>query len=51
VKLSAEDIKELTGLVSADDVAGSRMHGGFEQASWKYANTPPLNLSEQDYYG
>ena len=44
VKLSHEDIKELTDLVSADDVAGGRTYGGFEHTSWKYANTPPLNL-------
>ncbi|KAF3324373.1 aldo-keto reductase 1 [Carex littledalei] len=45
VKLSDEDIKELTDMVSADDVAGGRTHGELEHnTSWKYANTPPLNL-------
>ncbi|KAF3338550.1 aldo-keto reductase 1 [Carex littledalei] len=44
VKLSDEDMKELTDLLNADDVAGSRIYGGYEHTSWKYANTPPLNL-------
>lgn len=44
VKLSDEDIKELTDLVSADDVAGGRTSGGHEHTIWKYANTPSLNL-------
>jgi aryl-alcohol dehydrogenase-like predicted oxidoreductase len=45
VKLSDEDIKELTDLVSADDVAGGRSHSGnHERTNWNYANTPPLNL-------
>jgi diketogulonate reductase-like aldo/keto reductase len=44
VKLSDEDIKELTDLVNADDVAGSRSVSGNDLANWKYANTPPLNL-------
>ncbi|XP_078159057.1 putative aldo-keto reductase 1 [Carex rostrata] len=43
LKLSDEDIKELTDLVNADDVAGSRLLSGNESAQWKYANTPPLN--------
>jgi aryl-alcohol dehydrogenase-like predicted oxidoreductase len=43
IKLLDEDIKELTELVSADDVAGGRTYSGHEQTNWKYANTPPLN--------
>ncbi|KAF3337442.1 aldo-keto reductase 1 [Carex littledalei] len=44
VKLSDEDIKELTDLVNADDAAGGRTYGGYEHTSWKYSNTPPLNI-------
>jgi diketogulonate reductase-like aldo/keto reductase len=44
LKLSDEDMKELTDLVSADAVAGSRIYKAFEHANWNYANTPPLNL-------
>jgi len=44
LKLSDEDIKELTDLVSADDVAGGRAYDEHEHSNWKYANTPPLNL-------
>ncbi|KAF3341909.1 putative aldo-keto reductase 1 [Carex littledalei] len=44
LKLSDEDIKELTELVSSDDVAGGRIYTAYEHANWNYANTPPLNL-------
>ncbi|KAF3336756.1 perakine reductase-like protein [Carex littledalei] len=44
VPIPDEDIKELTDLVNADDVAGDRTYSGYEHTSWKYANTPHLNL-------
>ena len=44
LKLSDEDIKELTDLVSADDVAGGRTYNAYMHANWNYANTPPLSL-------
>jgi len=44
LKLSDEDMKELTDLVSADAVAGGRIYKAFEHANWNYANTPPLSM-------
>jgi diketogulonate reductase-like aldo/keto reductase len=41
VKLSKEDLKEISAAVPLDDVAGSRYYNGLDHASWKYANTPP----------
>lgn len=41
VKLSEEKVKEISAAVPVNDVAGSRYFNGFEQLSWKFANTPP----------
>jgi diketogulonate reductase-like aldo/keto reductase len=46
VKLSDEDIKELSELVREEDAAGGRHYNGFEHANWRYADTPPFNLPE-----
>ena len=41
VKLSEEDLREISAAVPVDDIAGSRYYNGFDQLSWKFANTPP----------
>ncbi|GAU11625.1 hypothetical protein TSUD_346170 [Trifolium subterraneum] len=43
VKLSEEELKEISAVVPIDDVAGDRHYSGFDQSSWtwKFANTPP----------
>ncbi|KAL5061120.1 hypothetical protein RYX36_032724 [Vicia faba] len=41
LKLSEEDVKEISAAVPVDDVAGSRYYNGSDQLSWKFANTPP----------
>ncbi|KAJ0982446.1 hypothetical protein J5N97_010701 [Dioscorea zingiberensis] len=40
VKLTEEELREISDMVSAEEVAGSRVYGSFESLSWKYANTP-----------
>lgn len=41
VKLSEEDLKEISDAVPVDDVAGGRTYRGMDQFCWKFANTPP----------
>uniref|UniRef100_M8BTP4 Auxin-induced protein n=1 Tax=Aegilops tauschii TaxID=37682 RepID=M8BTP4_AEGTA len=41
VKLSKEDLKEISAAVPAGEVAGSRIIGILEPYSWRVANTPP----------
>ncbi|XP_042517586.1 probable aldo-keto reductase 1 [Macadamia integrifolia] len=41
VKLTEEDLKEISDAVPIDVVAGSRTADIFLQCSWKFANTPP----------
>uniref|UniRef100_A0A0E0IS58 NADP-dependent oxidoreductase domain-containing protein n=2 Tax=Oryza TaxID=4527 RepID=A0A0E0IS58_ORYNI len=41
VKLSKEDLKEISAAVPAGEVAGSRLIGVLEPYSWRVANTPP----------
>jgi diketogulonate reductase-like aldo/keto reductase len=43
VKLSEDELKEISAVVPIDDVAGSRHYSGLDQSSWtwKFANTPP----------
>ena len=41
VKLSKEDLKEISAAVPAAEVAGSRVLGILEPYSWRVANTPP----------
>ncbi|KAJ3690861.1 hypothetical protein LUZ61_020025 [Rhynchospora tenuis] len=40
VKLSEDDLKEISEAVSVDEVAGYRAHGFMEPFSWRFANTP-----------
>jgi len=40
LRLTNEDLKEISDVVSAQDVAGSRTISFAESYSWKYANTP-----------
>jgi hypothetical protein len=40
VKLSKEDLEEISGAVPAGEVAGSRLLGVLEPYSWRLANTP-----------
>ncbi|XP_044481365.1 probable aldo-keto reductase 1 [Mangifera indica] len=41
VKLTKEDLKEISDAVPIDEVAGDRVYESMESASWIYANTPP----------
>jgi len=41
VKLSEEDLREISAAVPVDDIAGSRYYNGLDHISWKFANTPP----------
>ncbi|XP_042416523.1 perakine reductase-like [Zingiber officinale] len=47
VKLTKEDLEELSDAVREEEVAGSRSYGSFEPSNWKYADTPlmPANPS------
>lgn len=40
VKLTDEDLKEITSQIRADDVAGGRQYNSYAHTSWKYADTP-----------
>ncbi|XP_020696962.1 probable aldo-keto reductase 1 [Dendrobium catenatum] len=40
VKLTEDDLKELSNAISIQEVAGSNNWGYMESISWKYANTP-----------
>ncbi|PON87140.1 Aldo/keto reductase/potassium channel subunit beta [Trema orientale] len=40
VKLSNEDLKEISDLVPINEVAGDRIHDVFLRCTWKFANTP-----------
>ncbi|KAK2632197.1 hypothetical protein EUGRSUZ_L01877 [Eucalyptus grandis] len=41
VKLTEEDVKEISDAVPIDDIGGDRISEHFVRRSWKYANTPP----------
>ncbi|KAH9754037.1 Aldo ket red domain-containing protein [Citrus sinensis] len=41
IKLTKEDLKEISDAVPIEEVAGDRDPEGFDKASWKFANTPP----------
>ncbi|KAF8017962.1 hypothetical protein BT93_H2996 [Corymbia citriodora subsp. variegata] len=41
VKLTEEDVKEISDAVPIDDIAGDRVNEHFVRVSWKHANTPP----------
>nr|ACU24567.1 unknown [Glycine max] len=41
VKLSKDDLKEITDAVPIFEVAGDRTTDAFVRCSWKFANTPP----------
>ncbi|XP_056168087.1 probable aldo-keto reductase 1 [Syzygium oleosum] len=40
VKLTEEDVKEISDAVPIDDIAGDRINEHYVRCSWKYANTP-----------
>ncbi|GKV27324.1 hypothetical protein SLEP1_g36509 [Rubroshorea leprosula] len=41
VKLTKEDLKEISDALPLEDVAGPRISERFYQVTWKFANTPP----------
>ncbi|OVA03462.1 Aldo/keto reductase [Macleaya cordata] len=45
VKLTKEDLKEVSDAVPTDEVAGVRIHDNMYSCTWKFANTPPLKRS------
>jgi diketogulonate reductase-like aldo/keto reductase len=45
VKLSKEDLEEITNLVKENEVSGKRTFFNHEHITWRFANTPPVNIS------
>ncbi|XP_038970236.1 probable aldo-keto reductase 1 [Phoenix dactylifera] len=45
VKLTKEDLEEISNVVREEEVTGSRTSSQFEKAGWKYANTPPKDIN------
>ncbi|XP_050275015.1 probable aldo-keto reductase 1 [Quercus robur] len=43
VKLTEEDLKEISDAVPIKDVAGGRSYQNMDHFQWKFANTPPKN--------
>ncbi|XP_030958115.1 probable aldo-keto reductase 1 [Quercus lobata] len=43
VKLTEEDLKEISDAVPIEDVAGGRSYQNMDHFQWKFANTPPKN--------
>ena len=41
VKLTKEDLKEISDAVTLDEVAGDRELSALSKYAWKFANTPP----------
>ncbi|KAH9754021.1 Aldo ket red domain-containing protein [Citrus sinensis] len=41
VKLTNEDLKEISDAVPTEEVAGGRYPDSFDKTSWNFANTPP----------
>lgn len=41
VKLTKEDLKEISIAVPIEEVAGDRVFDGMKHLTWKFANTPP----------
>lgn len=41
VKLSEEDLQEISDAIPMEEVAGDREFGLITNLSWKFANTPP----------
>ena len=40
VKLTEEDLKEISDAVPIEEVAGDRTYGNMKKATWTFANTP-----------
>ncbi|KAF8017965.1 hypothetical protein BT93_H2998 [Corymbia citriodora subsp. variegata] len=49
IKLTEEDVKEISDAVPADDVAGDRESEQTVRFSWKYANTPSIDGKPSAY--
>ncbi|KAL4637476.1 hypothetical protein ACB092_03G080000 [Castanea dentata] len=43
VKLTEDDLKEITDVVPIEEVAGGRSYQSMDHFLWKFANTPPQN--------
>ncbi|GAB2287420.1 palmitoyltransferase akr1 [Dionaea muscipula] len=43
LKLTAEDVKEISSAVPISEVAGDRTYEGFGYLSWKFADTPKIS--------
>lgn len=46
MKLTEEDLKEITDAVPIHEVAGPRMFDAYYRATYKFADTPPLKNSK-----
>jgi len=44
VKLTDEDLKEITTHIRADDVAGGRQYNSYAHTAWKDADTKEVEL-------
>ena len=44
VKLTDEDLKEITTQIRADDVAGGRQYNSYAHTAWKDADTKEVEL-------
>lgn len=45
VKLTVEDLKEISDAVGVDEVAGNKIHDDMYVHSWRFANTPPKDAA------
>lgn len=45
VKLTKEDLEELSDAVREEEVGGYRSYRSMEPFSWKYADTPPMHAN------
>ena len=43
MKLTEDDLKEITDAVPIEEVAGGRSYQSMDHFLWKFANTPPQN--------
>jgi len=43
VKLTEGDLKEISEAVPINEIVGDRTYEGMSTATWKFADTPPMN--------
>lgn len=45
VKLTKEDLTDISNMVRQEEVAGQRTYRSFKEYNWQYANTPPKDIN------